>query len=260
MDAYRINTFLCKKKNTKGGKLFVGPAWDYNIAFWNADYCEGYLTSGWQYQYNIICGTKGGDNVPFWWTKMLQDPTYKDMLKCRWTQLRQSTLHTDALLNQIDTMATLLNEAKDRHFAKWPVLGIALWANPLPVANDYVGEITNMKTYIQQRLLWLDVNMPGTCTGLAVAEKNNDTQQIKVYPNPFADKFSFTFNIAKPGKVHCEINDSAGKVLYSNLETYTTTGIQIFVVNNFSRGSGVYFLKIKTNEDVSTSRIVSGQL
>ncbi|MBL0071309.1 MAG: CotH kinase family protein [Bacteroidetes bacterium] len=101
VDAYRNSTFLYKKKITKGGKLYVGPAWDYNIGFWNADYCEGYLTSGWQYQFNNVCGTAGDNNVPFWWAWMLQDPYYKDALRCRWEELRVSVLHKDTLINKL---------------------------------------------------------------------------------------------------------------------------------------------------------------
>lgn len=256
VDAYRISTFLYKKKNTKGGKLFVGPAWDYNIAFWNADYCEGYLTTGWQYQYNNICGSQGGDNVPFWWTKMLQDPIYTDILKCRWAQLRQSTLHTDTLLNLIDTMAMLLDESKDRHFTRWPVLGTVLWANPQPVANDYAGEISNMKTWIQQRLIWLDANMPGSCTGLAIDDSNNDLQQIGAYPNPFTNKLNVNFYVAKPGDVIIEITDIAGRIIYNHNATYTATGKQILVINNFSFGSGIYILKVESETGVSTIKIV----
>nr|HMT30443.1 CotH kinase family protein [Bacteroidia bacterium] len=33
VDAYRNSTFLYKKKITKGNKLFIGPAWDYNVGF-----------------------------------------------------------------------------------------------------------------------------------------------------------------------------------------------------------------------------------
>ena len=44
VDGYRISTYLYKYRDSKGGKLFVGPPWDYNLGWGNADYCEGGLT------------------------------------------------------------------------------------------------------------------------------------------------------------------------------------------------------------------------
>ncbi|MDQ3535806.1 MAG: CotH kinase family protein, partial [Bacteroidota bacterium] len=41
IDGYRLSTFMHKDKN---GKLIMGPVWDFNLAFGNADYCEGEKT------------------------------------------------------------------------------------------------------------------------------------------------------------------------------------------------------------------------
>jgi spore coat protein CotH len=39
VDAYRLSTFLHKQRDSDGGKLVMGPIWDYNLGFGNADYC-----------------------------------------------------------------------------------------------------------------------------------------------------------------------------------------------------------------------------
>ncbi len=41
IDAYRLSTFLYKDKDSKGGKLKIGPVWDYNLAYGNANFCNG---------------------------------------------------------------------------------------------------------------------------------------------------------------------------------------------------------------------------
>jgi subtilisin-like proprotein convertase family protein len=56
VDGYRISTYLHKKKITDDGKLYAGPVWDYDIAFRNANYCEGELFTGWAYQFGNLCG------------------------------------------------------------------------------------------------------------------------------------------------------------------------------------------------------------
>jgi len=52
VDGYRLSTFLHKDKDSKGGKLYIGPIWDFNLAFGNADYCQGSNTSGWAWDFN----------------------------------------------------------------------------------------------------------------------------------------------------------------------------------------------------------------
>ncbi len=257
VDAYRNSTFLYKKKITKGGKLYVGPAWDYNIAFWNADYCQGYMYTGWQYQYNSICGNGVDNMVPFWWTKLLQDPAYTQMLRCRWEELRLTVLHTDTLMNEIDTMAALLDEAKERHFTTWPILGVAVWANPQPVATSYAGEITNMKNWLLQRLTWLDNNMPGICIPSSVTGPDKGTQTVYVYPNPFHDQLQVRFNMNHPGSVRIQIDDLAGRTVYNRSQPDGVAGLNEMQVDCRLLTPGMYVLRVVTDEGTFNSRIVA---
>jgi subtilisin-like proprotein convertase family protein/spore coat protein CotH len=251
VDAYRNSTFLYKKKITKGNKLYIGPAWDYNIGFWNADYCQGNITTGWQYQFNNVCGTAGDNNVPFWWSRFLQDPVYTAALRCRWEELRQSVLHTDTLMNKIDAMALELDEAKDRHFTKWPVLGTVLWANPLPVASTYAGEIQNMKNWIQQRLIWLDANIPGVCIPSGESELANGSQLFSIFPNP-------TSNI-----VTIRLTETAEKVSSVNIFNIFGQEVKSFRISPTyateidisDLSQGVYFIQLNGNNQL-ISKIV----
>ena len=172
VDGYRLSTFLYKDKYSNGGKLHIGPVWDYNIAWWNANYCSGSSTTGWAYNFNSVCT----DNymVPFWWARLMQDTTFKSNLKCRWTELRQTVLSIPSIFSYIDSTVSLLNEAQVRHFTKWPILGVYTWPNPNPIPTSYPGEITAMKTWIQNRITWLDANMPGSYS-LPVVNLGNDT-------------------------------------------------------------------------------------
>ena len=36
--AYRISTFMYKRKDSDGGKLFMGPIWDFNLGFGNVNF------------------------------------------------------------------------------------------------------------------------------------------------------------------------------------------------------------------------------
>ena len=52
VDGYRLSTFFHKDK---GGKITMGPAWDYDLAWGNANYCEVTEQAGWIYSMWTVC-------------------------------------------------------------------------------------------------------------------------------------------------------------------------------------------------------------
>ena len=156
VDGYRLSTWLVKDKNEK---LAMGPIWDFNLAFGNANYCAGNATDVWTYQFNQRCS---GDFwlVPFWWSRLLEDPAFKTQVKMRWEDLRNSAFAQEAIFGRIDTYTALLNETNNisNNFVRWPVLGAYVWP------NDFIGathqqEIDHLKEWISNRLNWLDIQI-----------------------------------------------------------------------------------------------------
>lgn len=174
VDGYRISTFLHKEKVTKGNKLKMGPVWDYDIAWLNADYCSGNSVTGWAYNFNNVCGDDGS-LVPFWWQRFRQDTLFNKRLYCRWTELRNSFLHLDSLHGLVDSMATVLNESQARNFVKWPILGTYVWPNPSPIPADYAGEVDKLKGWLTNRLTWMDAQINVYQTPQPYVELGNDT-------------------------------------------------------------------------------------
>jgi hypothetical protein len=158
IDGYRLSTFMYKDRRSNGGKLVVGPLWDFNLAYGNAYYCDGWDTNGWEEDGNC---TDVGNN-PFWFSRLLDDTTYQNKLKCRWEYLRAKTLHKDSLFSFIDSMAFYLNDAQQRNFQRWNIIGTYIWPNYY-IGNTYQEEIDILKDWIEDRLVWLDSNIPGHC-------------------------------------------------------------------------------------------------
>lgn len=127
VDGYRLSTFLHKERESLGGKLRIGPVWDYDIAWHNADYCGGTEVEGWAYQFPC---TDDYWQVPFWWERLLEDTAFANNLKCRWTMLRDNLLSDNWFDQYIDSVALLLNESQERNFTVWPILGVYVWPNP----------------------------------------------------------------------------------------------------------------------------------
>jgi len=157
VDSYRLSTYLVKDKNAK---LAMGPMWDLNLAFGNANYCEGDNVSSWAYRFSAIC--PGDANpVPFWWQRLLSDPFFSDKVKSRWQTLRLTVLSDEHLAEKIDNIALLLESSKSvpENFSVWGVLGQYVWPNPF-VGDSHQEEVLYLKTWLQSRITWLDNNIP----------------------------------------------------------------------------------------------------
>lgn len=156
-DAYRLSTYMHKKRN---GKLKMGPIWDFNIAFGNVNYCKGEDVNNWIFKYNDYCP----DDfwlVPFWWSKLLNDPYFANKVKSRWQELRQNELSDKLIFGKIDLLISELetSDAINRNFERWPILGQWIWPNSY-VGTTYESEINYLKNWLSQRLTWMDSNIP----------------------------------------------------------------------------------------------------
>lgn len=182
-DAYRLSTFFYKERDSDGGKIKFGPVWDFNLSLGNADYC----TNGDPYglvieDFNKVCATDGWV-IQFWWQRFLADTAFYKELKLRWRDLRQAQLSNDNIFNLVDSLATLVDTAKDRNFERWPVLGQYVWPNYF-VGNTYSEEIDFLKGWLTQRLAYLDsVWNLGTNQNLIIKE----SKKTLISPNPARD-------------------------------------------------------------------------
>jgi len=195
IDGYRLSTYMHKDKESKGGKLTMGPFWDFNLAFGNANYCSGGITSGWEV--NGGCG----DSNPFWFERLLDDTLYQNKLKCRWEYLRVRSFHQDSLFNFIDSVALYLDDAQQRNFQQWPTLGTYVWPNYY-VGSTYQDELNFFKTWIGDRLVWIDNNLGGNC------------YEILGCTDPFACNYD---PIANTNDGSCNYNSASYDTLVSSI-------------------------------------------
>lgn len=151
-DSYWCSFFLHKPKDSKGGKVTLGPAWDFNLAMsngsqpenggnnggnngWNGGAWGGGFgggmgggfgssgTTGWQIENSQKVNGGSGLKAPIWLTGMWKDADYQSELKKRWAELRSGVWHTKTLDVYLDSMKTYLKNAADRNFKRWPNLG-----------------------------------------------------------------------------------------------------------------------------------------
>ncbi len=248
VDGYRLSTYFYKDRDSKGGLINMGPLWDFNLAFGNANYCQGSPTNGWAVDFNYTCPS---DNwlIPFWWDRLGQDTTYNNELRCRWENLRLNQLHLDTILNKIDTLAVYLDESQQRNFQRWPILGTYVWPNNF-IGTTYASEITYLKNWITSRIAWVDNNIPGNCYNVGINEYTAESL-FNVYPNPSNDFLNIGFlNNDIDGK-NISLYDGLGKAVYQ-----TTTYEFEFQINVSKYPKGIYLLVVTDGQTRKTEKII----
>lgn len=184
VDGYRLSSYVHKDKDSNGGKLKAGPVWDYDIAWGNANYCDGSITTGWAYDFGAVCGDDA-NQVPFWWSRLQDDPGFVEDVRCRWEELRATVLSPPNMDRICDSLALVLENAQVRNFTTWPIIGTYVWPNPSPLPTTYAGEVQELKSWAAARWSWLNAALPGVCT-TGLAGPRSETGEL-VFPNPFAD-------------------------------------------------------------------------
>ena len=239
VDGYKASAYFYKEKDAGDGTkglLKAGSVWDYNFALGNASFCNGGRYNAWVYR-NCSPPTLP---IPKIWARLLEDPYYANAVKCRYLELRDSYLSTSYINSLIDTYANdTIADAKSRHFNKWQILGTNPGYFNAYIVNSYAEEMTKLKSWISNRLIWMDNNLGGTCLS-ANSSSCADIENIKIYPNPAND------NIRLKSKMEIyfvEIYNTLGqRVMTINYNE------QNYVIDIASLPAGLYFISIHTDK------------
>ena len=243
VDAYRLSTFFYKDRNKK---LCAGPIWDFDLTFGLPDYYEGWRTDGWQYKvplYNDFW------QIPFWVSKLYNDPIFKNKFAKRWTELKNNILSYETISKFIDDCVSKISEARARNFEKWNQCfdgKTYIWPNK-NYFTSYEDEINYLKNWIKQRLEWLDKNISTEYSYIDWLEKtekitvkyNGTTTENIFYVNDFINSL---YNI-----------DSVTLVSNNSNIKVKLTDDKIFAYVNSPDEFTVYGLGWKNNQVVSIS-------
>src|SRR5262249_44878187 len=152
-DAFNKSWYLYKLPDSAGGKWFLGPVWDYDIAYGNNNYNDFYCATS----------TRLKDAQPYI-DVVLADPVIRDDITCRWRELRKSGGPLDVVLieKRLDQFAAHIAVAKGRDAKKWGNVGRYVWPNNF-VGATWQDEVRFLKFWIRRRLAWGDAHPPGTC-------------------------------------------------------------------------------------------------
>ena len=249
VDAYRLSAYMYKDKDSEDGRLTMGPIWDYNLAFGNADYYDGWNPEGWQMDVEL---GNDGFKIPFWWYRIWDDTTYVTAFNQRWHVLRQSIFSEDNIINLIDSATTLIDDAQARNFQRWPVLDEYVWPNAY-VGGSYANEIEYLKNWIHVRLEWMDEQtfMKSIPPLLVMDYHLNDA-----FPNPFNPVTTIGFTVPRTELVRVNIYDAMGRQVENLLHDVINPGQYTMTWNGSHRSSGIYFVQLMGGEYSQVRKIM----
>lgn len=251
VDAYRLSTYLYKDKITKGGKLHIGPVWDFDLAWHNCNYGDTFNPNYWQYLIQDATHP-----TPRWWGRFFQDTTFVNDLYCRWTELRQDVLNISNLNAYIDSTMLVLNESQARNFTQWPVMGAFIHPNPQSqVGASYAGEVNDLKNWLVNRISWMDGAIIGMCNPVGQNEIYANSSLV-VYPNPFTNSTTFSMRIDRDENVSLSVVDVMGREIFRSADQQVPAGEFKIVFERDKAANGIYFYQLRIGSSVKSGKIV----
>jgi hypothetical protein len=151
-DSAFLSTYCTKDL---GGKLLMGPVWDYNNAYDNSSGSPTYPG-------------KEGDGFVIadnnWFARLTEDRAFVDAVVKKYHEMRQGVLSTNSLLSYLEQTETYLGDAVQRNFERWPqslnwvYLGYDEHENPRDLPS-HEAAMEQLKAFIIARGEYLDENI-----------------------------------------------------------------------------------------------------
>ena len=134
VDGFRFSTFLHLNQS---GKLKMGPIWDWDQSFGNANFYDGASSEGWYWPYIRETEIR-------WFARLMQDADFQQRYVDRWAELRNGPFATSNILARMDELTASFDEAQKRNSQRWPT------------RQSYEEYIRKMKQWIRGRIAWID--------------------------------------------------------------------------------------------------------
>jgi hypothetical protein len=251
-DAYKLSTYLFKDNTMNGGKVSVGPVWDYDIAWHNCNFGDAFNEKYWQYQ-----NTNNEYPIPTWWKQLMTDKAFQDKLYCRYHTLRKGLLSNNEIYAYIDESSQLLAESQQRNFRQFPIMGAYIYPNPQQQDGaTYQKEIADLKDWVQKRGAWLDANVPGYCATVSLDEQVVEATGLNAFPNPFSGTLKVIYTTGESGVTRIRMLDVTGAEVYSETRPASASGEGSADLRVSSLPPGVYILQISSDNVTRQVRVM----
>lgn len=149
---FRRSCFITKDK---GGKLKMGPIWDFDLAFGN------FAMDNVDYQHWVTVGANYEDAYVTvnWCNYLMNNEYFRERLRSRWFEVRDKL--TDTAMSCIDYYSDKLYKSQRENYRIWQTWGMDLGycSVKCTAANTYELQIRYLKDFLNDRAKWIDENI-----------------------------------------------------------------------------------------------------
>lgn len=133
----------CYMNHSEDGLLYMGPVWDFDIAFGNVNYNDNDKPEGlWVADAS-------------WYSRLLEDPYFLGKVKERFDFYYSSR---NDLYRFIDAYADYLKPYVEKNEQRWHTMDKQLWANPDVLFDTYEEYVSFLKNWLERRFEWMKEN------------------------------------------------------------------------------------------------------
>jgi hypothetical protein len=211
LDGLTASQYFHKKQD---GKLFMGPVWDFNRSMGNVNYYGIYEFDMWW-----MLNSRGNARTPYV-NQLMTDPAFMKLYAARWFQLREGVLSLENITARIDNYVDLLDEAKDRNFARWPDM-LETSYKQYYVYDLYDAYITQIKDWVENKFLWLDTAFDEYVAGLKISNSSYSAFEFEEQKGNFKIAFDWSPQEENMDGVFALADISNGIDAYSDLACIT---------------------------------------
>ncbi len=143
----------CYFTKDAGGKLTMGPLWDFDNAFGNF-WKDDKTYSTW-----ATADTTSDYIWDNWMVYLINDPYFRELFKLRWDEVKYDILEN--MRNTVNTYSALVERSADYNFEKWDILNkrVGCEDSSIKQYNTYAKQIKYLGDFIESRWKWLDENI-----------------------------------------------------------------------------------------------------
>ena len=165
-------------KHRENDTIFTGPVWDFDLAFEN-DKRTYPINSKADFLYR-----SGGSYIGYMRTfadnVIIKNDKARERLLEIWDRARQDRINECHLVAYIDSMEAYLQQSQRLNFIRWPIMNESVQMNPY-VWGSYEAEVEHVRTYLCERLLWLDKKLDYTYHDGVVAAEMDGGHPCQVF-------------------------------------------------------------------------------
>lgn len=148
--AFRRSCYFTKDA---GGKLTMGPIWDFDNAFGN------FWKDDKTYSSFATADSNSGYIWDNWMSYLINYPEFRARFKARWEEIKYPIL--EKLLETIDNGADMIDRSAKYNFEKWDILNKRVGCQDSSIVkyNTFEKQIKYFRDWVEKRWTWLNENI-----------------------------------------------------------------------------------------------------